>query len=90
MVVLPEPLSADEAQCFASLHGEADAVDGLDLSNLALKDDAGHHGEVHLDVVDFEEDVLGRRRRGRSRGGLGHAFACTSSMGPNSCPFQHA
>src|SRR5690606_21912199 len=44
---------ADEAERFALVDLEADAVDGADLTHLALQD-AGMDGEVHLQIIDRE------------------------------------
>ena len=43
---------------------EGEAVDCFDVRNLALEDDPGGNREVHLQVLDFEEDISVARRRG--------------------------
>ena len=48
---------ADEAEGFAAHDLERYAVDGLDLADPGLEDDALGHGEVHLQVSDIYEDV---------------------------------
>src|SRR3970282_1582158 len=57
---------AHQPQRLAALDLEADAVDGLNVGDLALEDDAGGDGEVHLDVVDTDYGVAG----GAGAGGL--------------------
>ena len=54
---------ADEAQGLARLDVDVDAVDGLDVGDLALKDQAGGDREVHLEALDVDEQVGGRLHR---------------------------
>ena len=49
---------AHQAQGLAPADEEGDLVDGLDVGDLALKDDAGGYREVHLEVAHVQKDVV--------------------------------
>ena len=57
----PAAALAYQAERLAAADGERHVVDRLHVGNLALEDDAGGDGEVHLEVVDL--DAGGHRRR---------------------------
>src|SRR5205823_2552002 len=70
---------ADQAESLAPPDREVDAVDRLDIRDLALEDDAAGDREVLPEVGDLEDRLAlaggGRRgTRGRGFGGQGRCF----------------
>src|SRR5918996_2788183 len=97
---LPAAGLPDQAERFAPLDREADAVDGSDVADVTVEDDSAPDREVNLQVLDVDERARAvtdaqaapsRRVRQASAGmGLKHAAFCPGSSGSSggSCSTQ--
>ena len=76
---LAAPGLADQAVGLAAADLQVDAVDGVDVADDLVEDDALLDGEVDLDPLDVDEDVAGGRpvSGGRRRVADGHRVTST-------------